>query len=141
MTLRDDLRKVDLFHALPDATLDQLIGGGVTLKKRPGSVLVEQGSADAGFQLIRRGSVSVTVSGVDRGEMGPGDFFGEMSLLESAPRSATVVAGPEGAETFAVSSAAFSSLMDNNPQVARLLIPVLIRRIRAIESRTSPAGE
>jgi hypothetical protein len=31
--------------------------------------------------------------------------------------------------------------MDNNPQVARLLIPVLIRRIRAIESRTSPAGE
>ncbi len=131
--LREALTQVDLFRALPASVLDDLIQGGTTLKFRPGSTVVQQGSPEAGFQLVRKGSASVTVNGVERGALGVGQYFGEMSLIDSAPRSATVVAGPEGVETFAVSPLTFSGLMDKNPQVARALLPVLTARIRSVE--------
>lgn len=137
MALRDELARVDLFRAVPDPALDALIQSGTTMRLQPGGVLVEQGSADAGFQLVRRGSAHVMVNGVVRGMLGAGDYFGEISLIDGAPRSATVTAGAEGVETFAVSALAFASLMDSYPQVARALLPVLTARIRAIEAGPS----
>jgi CRP-like cAMP-binding protein len=137
MALRDELARVDLFRAVPDPALDALIQSGTTMRLQPGGVIVEQGSADAGFQLVRRGSAHAMVNGVVRGMLGAGDYFGEISLIDGAPRSATVTAGAEGVETFAVSALAFASLMDSYPQVARALLPVLTARIRAIEAGPS----
>jgi CRP/FNR family cyclic AMP-dependent transcriptional regulator len=134
MTLRDELKKVDLFRTLPDSVLDEVIQGGTTLSKQPGSTVVEQGSTDAGFHLILDGSARVSVNGAPRALIGPGDYFGEMSLIDSAPRSATVTAGPEGVKTFAISTLTFSGLMDSNPQMVRDLVGVLTARIRAIEA-------
>lgn len=137
MMLREALTQVDLFSALPDSALDRLVQGGTTLKLRPGHTLTTQGSLDAGFQLVRAGSVVVSVNGHEVGTLVPGGYFGEMTLIDSGARSATVVTGPEGAETFAVSALTFSSLMDQNPQIARLLLPVLTARIRALEAAAS----
>src|SRR6478609_7250396 len=103
MTLRDSLTQVDLFRALPDSALDEIMGRGTTFTLQPGTTLVLEGSTDEGFQIVRRGS-------------------------------ATIVAGPDGVETFAVSALEFASLMDRYPQIARALLPVLTARIRAAEA-------
>ena len=134
MSLRDSLSRVDLFSALPDSALDELMSTGTTFTLNPGTTLVIEGSDDMGFQIVKRGSATVSVNGVERGSIDEGGFFGEMSLIDHQSRSATIVAGPEGVETFAVSALAFASLMDRYPQVARALLPVLTARIRAIEA-------
>jgi CRP/FNR family cyclic AMP-dependent transcriptional regulator len=134
MTLRESLSQVDLFGALPDSALDEIMGLGTTFTLKPGTTLVIEGSTDAGFQIVKRGSATVSVNGVERGPVKEGGYFGEMSLIDHQGRSATIVAGPEGVETFAVSALAFSRLLDRYPQIARALLPVLTARIRAIEA-------
>ena len=134
MILSEALTQVDLFRALPASVMDDLIQGGATLKLHPGGTLVTQGATNSGFQLVRKGTAIVSVDGVERTTLAAGDYFGEISLIDHAPRSATVVAGPEGVETFALSPLAFSGLLDKHPKVARALLPVLTARIRAVEA-------
>lgn len=55
------------------------------LTRQLGSTLVSQGSADAGFHLILECSAQVSVNDAPRAQIGPGDYFGEMSLIDSAP--------------------------------------------------------
>lgn len=134
MTLRDDLQTVDLFAALPGGALDDLMESGTNFKLAPGAEVVHQGASDAGFQIVRAGSATVTVNDVERGTLHAGDYFGEMSLFDSdRRRTATILAGPDGLETFAISQLAFSELMNRNPQVARALLPVLVQRIQDLE--------
>jgi CRP-like cAMP-binding protein len=135
VALRESLAEVDLFRGMSAVTINELIHRGTKLKVAPGRVLVEQGSTDAGLQLILEGSAIVSVNGVERGTLAAGQYFGEISLLDGAPRSATVVAGPEGAQTFALSSIAFSDLLDAHPDIARSLLKILTARIRSIEAR------
>jgi CRP-like cAMP-binding protein len=135
VALRESLAEVDLFQGMSAVTINELIHRGTKLKVAPGRVLVEQGSTDAGLQLILEGSAIVSVNGVERGKLEAGQYFGEISLLDGAPRSATVVAGPEGAQTFALSSIAFSDLLDAHPDIARSLLKILTARIRSIEAR------
>ena len=141
MDLRQALHQVDLFRALPESALDDLMQSGTTFKLPAGRAIVEQGAPGGGFQLIRTGSAVVSIDGFERVTLGEGQYFGEMSLIDNAPRSATVLAGPDGVTTFALSPLNFSALMDRHPQVARALLPVLTARIRAAESAHRPAGQ
>lgn len=135
MALREKLGEVDLFRDMSSVTINEMIHRGTKFKVGPGRTLVEQGSTDSGLQLILEGSAVVSVNGVERGTLSPGEYFGEISLLDGAPRSATVVAGPEGVQTFALSSIAFSDLLDEHPDISRSLLKVLTARIRQIEAR------
>ncbi len=135
VALRENLAEVELFQDLSPVAMNELVHRGTKLKVGAGRKLVEQGSTDAGLQLILEGTATVSVNGVEVGSLAPGDYFGEISLIDAAPRSATVVAGPEGIQTFAISSVAFSDLLDDHPDIARSLLKALTARIRAIESR------
>jgi CRP-like cAMP-binding protein len=129
------LAKVDLFAGMPKETLADLVPRGTTLTIRPGAHATEQGSDDAGLQVILEGTAEVSVNGVDRAPLGPGDAFGEISLVDGLPRSATVVAGPDGLTTFALSSLAFMQVVRENPDVAEALLKALAARVRLLESQ------
>lgn len=135
------LARIDLFAGLPDSTLRELIGRGTTFTTPPGSRVVQEGSTDVGLEVVLDGTAEITVNGMPRPAMGAGDYFGEISMIDGAPRSATVVAGPDGLKTFRLSALAFSPVM-NNPEVSRSLLRALCARIRALEAKTSdnPAG-
>ncbi|HTY72553.1 MAG TPA: cyclic nucleotide-binding domain-containing protein [Actinomycetes bacterium] len=134
MTPYEMLAQVDLFKTLPSDVIYEMVERSSTHRTAPGAVLVEQGSPDSGLRLIIEGTATVSVNGVERGEMKTGDYFGEISLIDSQPRSATVIAGPEGVRTLAMSPLTFSQLLDAHPQIARKLLPVLTARIRRIEA-------
>lgn len=134
MAVRDSIMQVDLFAGLPSSTVDEIVSRGTKMQLGAGRVLVQQGNPDSGLQLILEGTAMVTVNGEERGTLGPGEYFGEISLIDGAARSATVVAGPDGLTTFAMSPLAFSTILDEHPEVARPLLKVLTARIRKIES-------
>jgi len=129
------LAKIDLFEGLPRDTLDDLMGRGTTLTFPAGHHVVEQGTDDAGLQVVLEGSAEVTVNDVDRATLRPGDYFGEISLIDGKPRSATIVAGPDGLTTFALSALAFAPVMKGNPDVAQALLEALTARIRSLEAQ------
>jgi CRP-like cAMP-binding protein len=129
------LAKIDIFEGLSHDTLSDLIARGTTLTVPPGKHVIEQGAHDAGLQVVLQGSAEVTVNGIERARLELGDYFGEISLIDGLPRSATVVAGPEGLTTFALSSIAFAPVVKENPHVAQALLKALTARIRSLESQ------
>ncbi|TDW95573.1 MULTISPECIES: cyclic nucleotide-binding domain-containing protein [Kribbella] len=129
------LGKIDLFEGLSKDTLSDLIERGTTLKVPAGSHVIEQGAHDAGLQVVLEGSAAVEVNGVVREPLEVGDYFGEISLIDGRPRSATVVAGPDGLTTFALSALAFEPVVKENPEVAQTLLKALTARIRSLESQ------
>jgi len=133
-TLAEHLAKVDMFSGLDHATLDALVQRGTTMTFPPGRVVAEQDRDGSTFHLVLDGSAAVAVNGVERGTLSEGNYFGEMSLIDGAPRSATVVAGADGLKTFTVSQLSFSELLDEQPHVARQLCESLVERIRKIEA-------
>ncbi|WP_328997202.1 cyclic nucleotide-binding domain-containing protein [Kribbella sp. NBC_00709] len=130
------LAKIDLFEGLSKDTLSDLIERGTTLKVPAGNHVIEQGANDAGLQVVLAGSADVEVNGVVREPLTVGDYFGEISLIDGLPRSATVVAGPDGLSTFALSALAFEPVVKENPDVAQALLKALTARIRSLESES-----
>jgi CRP/FNR family transcriptional regulator, cyclic AMP receptor protein len=128
------LGDIDLFSGVPDSVLSDLASVGTTFTTPPGGTAVVQGSISAGLQVVLEGSALVEVNGVRRSEVGPGQYFGEISVIDGQGRSATLIAGEDGLETFAISPANFSQLIDKHPALARSLLAALCARIRSLES-------
>jgi len=133
-SLPEMLKGIDLFAGLPDDVLSDLVEAGATIHTPGGRAVVSQGSDDAGLRVVLKGSAVVEVNGTRRaGELGPGDYFGEISLLDGGQRSATITAGDEGLETFAVSPLTFWPLIDRHASLRRSLMKALCGRIRALD--------
>ncbi len=128
----DVLRKVGLFSRLTDADREELAHG---LRHAPfarGETLTRQGAIAHWLYIVLGGEVSVRVAaegGLERevARLGPGDFFGEMSLLTGERRSATVVAVSD-VECFRLDRAAFQTVLERSPEVAELVAEILARR-------------
>lgn len=96
MNAKTVLHEVPVFGQLPDALLGKLVQSGQTLHFAPNEVVCHEGEETYAMYVILDGRVQVykkdeDSNRVDIDELGPGDFFGEMALLDSQPRSATVV--------------------------------------------------
>ena len=87
----------------------------VEMTHRPGRHLTDQGTDGAGFHLILDGSADVEVHGVRRATLKEGDSFGEMSLIDGQPRSATVIVGDDGLRTATISPWWWRQPPGNNP--------------------------
>ena len=99
-----------------------------------GQIIVTQGTPGQAFYLILSGRVEILRDGQSLGAFGPGDFFGEMSLLDQAPRSATIRAIEEST-CLMLSSWDFKALLEKYPSIAVKLLEVLSRRLRVADER------
>lgn len=100
----------------------------------PGQIVVTQGTPGQAFYMILSGRVEILRDQSSLGTFGPGDFFGEMSLLDQAPRSATIRA-VEPTECLMLSSWDFRALLESKPSIAVKLLEVLSRRLRVADER------
>jgi CRP-like cAMP-binding protein len=85
-----ELKRVPLFSRLSKQELEVLASNMDELSFPPGTDLISQGSGNHTFYLLTEGQAEVLVEGEHRRDLGPGDFFGEISMQERTPATATV---------------------------------------------------
>jgi CRP/FNR family transcriptional regulator, cyclic AMP receptor protein len=100
-------------------------------------VLASQGEMGREFFVIVQGKAEATRNATSVGVLGPGSFFGEMSLLERKPRAATVTT-VEPSTVLVITARAFNSVVGTVPSVDRKMLMVLAERLRDIEERFVP---
>lgn len=137
------LQQVDLFAELDPADIDRLAGRIRELMLRPGSVVIRAGEPGESMFVVSEGLVSVRIRAaddeVDVARLGPGDFFGEMSVLTGEARSATVVALTD-AVVCEIGKADIAELLEHNPDAATLLSTAAAeRRIASSAAALRPA--
>ena len=86
------LKSIPLFEDVPDDELSQIAGFAQEVNVEAGRELVREGDFSYEFMVIEEGEAEVTRHGEHVNDLGPGDFFGEMGLLEKTLRNATVTA-------------------------------------------------
>ena len=86
------LKSIPLFEDVPEEELRQIAGFAQEVTVDEGRELVREGDFSYEFMTIEEGEAEVTRDGEHLADLGPGDFFGEMGLLEKTLRNATVTA-------------------------------------------------
>ena len=129
----DLLRNVSLFSACSKANLSRIASLTDQMTARKGRVLTRQGAPGWEAFIIVEGKAKASMRGRPSVPLGPGDFFGEMSLLDRGPRSATVSAETD-MELLVLDSRSFSSLLDDVPAVRRNVMTGMAERLRQAES-------
>lgn len=137
MTTLPFLRELPLLAGFPPEALERIAGLAVRLQLAAGDVLMEEGADPDGLYILMEGELEVT-----RGEgaaqvvlavQGPGTFVGEMSLLERAPRSATVRA-IQPSELLRIGAEEFQEILTASPAAALTILRTFASRLRSTEA-------
>lgn len=132
-TTIDQLRQVPLFRGLKDHDLKKVLEAGKEVRHEAGKTILETDESGIGFHLVRDGQAEVLVGGAVVRTVGPGTYFGEMSVIDGGPRSATVRATTD-LLTFSLPAWTFQDLIDKHPSLAKALLVELCSRIRKIDA-------
>jgi len=126
------LAKVNLFAGLSTKQLAVIAEACREEHFAEGETIVRNGDTSARFYLIIGGSADVTANGRKRATLGPGDYFGELAVLDQGPRSATVVAT---SATTAMSLAPFNlrAALHDNPEITLRMLTSMCGRLRLAE--------
>src|SRR4029079_15029513 len=98
-----------------------------------GHVLVHEGARESQFYLVVDGQAKVTRGRKTVATLGPGEYFGELALLDPGPRNATVTAVSD-MEVLELGSREFGGLLEEVPGIARKLLAGLARRLHAADA-------
>jgi CRP-like cAMP-binding protein len=135
------LRTVPLFSELSEEDISSL-GRLATRRRYPKDTVVFFENEEGDFLfMILEGRIKVTILGDDGREiilsvLGPGDFFGEMALLDNEPRSATAIA-VEDSELLSLHRTDFQSVLADNRSITSALIKILTVRLRRANQQIS----
>ena len=122
------LMRVPFFEGCPHRELEEIATGALVVGYEEGDVIVPEGEDGLGFYIVLSGVVKVLRKGRVVSSLGPGQFFGEISLIERGPRTATVVAG--GTTTcLGILRSFFRPMLVRNPRVALRILDTEVERL------------
>ncbi len=124
------LGEVPLFSGLSKKEIAAIAGAAKEVTHRAGSVLAREGDSGIGFFVISDGTAQVSINGRRRGRLGPGDFFGEISLLDQGPRTATITAETD-VTSLGLTAWEFRRLIESNPSIASKMLKIMAQRLRS----------
>ena len=130
----DAMRRVPLFAELTDSELDEVAHLFKQRHFKAGEIVAQEGSGGAAFYLIDAGEATVTVGGLPRAGLGPGDYFGEIALIDEGARSATITAASD-LECYGLTYWDFRPLVMENAAICWKLLQFMVGRLRTAEAR------
>jgi CRP-like cAMP-binding protein len=130
--LDQQLASVPLLAGLEDRVRRRLAEIGKRRTYQTDETIVKEGSAGTALYIVLSGRARVERGGSAIGQLGAGDFFGELALIEEHPRSATVVASEE-TDCLLFPAWEFTALLQEHPEVAVPIMRELIARIHRRE--------
>jgi CRP/FNR family transcriptional regulator, cyclic AMP receptor protein len=132
-TKADALRRCPFFADLSRNELIELAKASEDMEVEEGKVLTREGESGREFFVIVEGEVAVTKDGNEIRRMGPGDFFGEIALIEDTPRTATVTATAP-LRFFVLTRQSFRSLLAHQPELEQKVNQALEERLRTTDA-------
>jgi CRP-like cAMP-binding protein len=126
----ESLRRVPLFAGLDRKELELLAKLAKEQRYEPGATIVKSGAGGHGLYIIKEGNVSVVRDGKKVASMGPGQFFGEIAVLDGGPRTADVKADTDTVCLTLISWEIKPLLMDNAAISYKMLLE-MVKRLRS----------
>jgi CRP/FNR family cyclic AMP-dependent transcriptional regulator len=120
----DLLKRVPLFSDLDRKELERI---AASMKERTfsaGDTVTAEGQTGVGFFVIESGEANVSVHGDDRRKLGPGDYFGEVALLNESARTATITADSD-LKCYGLTSWEFRPLVETHGSIAWKLLQAM----------------
>lgn len=125
------LAKVPIFSGCSKREL-QIIGRAAKeVRHKEGTVIAREGERGIGLFLILDGECRVSIGGRTKSKLGPGDFFGEVALLDGGPRTATVTASTP-VRLVGITGWVFRGLLMEHPSIALRTLEGVAGRLRAV---------
>lgn len=135
--MNDFLRQIPLFSGLDDYALERLVAMSGELTLQPGELLIREGEIGDAMYIIVEGRLQVRKKARDGdivlAERGAGDVIGEMSVLDQAPRVASVLALTP-VRALVIDQETFMALLDWSPTAARAILKTFAQRIRSTQA-------
>lgn len=130
----DTIKRIPLFSDLEQRELERIADSFKERKYGSGETIATEGKSGAGFFVISEGTATVTVSGEPRGSLGPGDYFGEIALIDEGARTATLTAESD-MTCYGMTFWEFRPIVESDARIAWKLLQALARKLRAVEAR------
>ena len=126
--MEDVLQQVPLFSGLKGKQLKRIAEAMTERAFSAGEEITKEGEVSVGFYVIEEGRASVTMNDQLVGELGPGDHFGEISLIAETPRAATVMAETD-MRCQGMTSWDFRKLVESNGEIAWAILAATARLV------------
>lgn len=128
------IAEVDLFSGLSRSQVKRLAAAAKEVSHPAGKAVSTEGLGGLAFHYILEGTATVSKEGRELRTLAPGDYFGEISMIDGRPRSATVTV-VEPMKVLAIPHQDFEGVIDQDPAFARQLLKTLCARLREAEAR------
>jgi CRP/FNR family transcriptional regulator, cyclic AMP receptor protein len=127
------LQRVPLFAELDPRELGRLSGSFKERTFEAGQSVATEGEGAAGFFVIESGEAVVKVHGEERGRLGPGDYFGDIAMIDQGDRTASIEALSE-LKCYGLTFWDFRPLVESDARIAWPLLQAMAKRLRAAEA-------
>ena len=125
----DMLKKVPLFAGLDDKELAEIASSMRERRFKAGDTVTQEGAGGVGFFVVQEGEAEVNVGGEAKGTVGPGQYFGEIALINESPRTATLTARTDML-CYGMTPWDFRPLVESNSTIAWKLLTAMAEKMR-----------